>query len=50
VKKRTSVIAGVHGVLPAHRYTQSEITQAVLDFPGYENFGKLVRSLVAGEQ
>jgi alkylresorcinol/alkylpyrone synthase len=40
-----SVIAGVHGVLPSHRYTQSEVTQAVLDFPGYENFGKLVRSL-----
>jgi alkylresorcinol/alkylpyrone synthase len=40
-----SVIAGVHGVLPAHRYTQSEVTQAVLDFPGYEKFGDLVRSL-----
>ena len=35
----------MHGVLPAHRYTQSEVTQAVLDFPGYEKFGDLVRSL-----
>ena len=42
---RTSVIAGVHGVLPSHRYTQSEITQAVLEFPGYENFAELVGKL-----
>jgi alkylresorcinol/alkylpyrone synthase len=40
-----SVIAGVHGVLPSYRYTQSEVTQAMLDFPGYENFGNVVRSL-----
>jgi alkylresorcinol/alkylpyrone synthase len=35
----------VHGVLPPHRYTQSQITQAVLEFPGYENFGELVPKL-----
>jgi hypothetical protein len=34
------VIAGVHSVLAPYRYTQSEVTQAVLEFPGYENFGE----------
>ena len=33
-----SVIASVHGELPPHRYTQSEITQAVIDLPGYDEF------------
>jgi alkylresorcinol/alkylpyrone synthase len=45
VEERISVIAGVHGVLPPHRYTQSEVTQAVLDFPGYEDFGELVQKV-----
>src|SRR5271169_6862471 len=40
-----SVIAGVHGALPRHRYTQGEITDAVLEFPGYENLGEPVRKL-----
>jgi alkylresorcinol/alkylpyrone synthase len=40
-----SVIAGVHGALPRHRYTQGEITEAVLEFPGYENLGEPVRKL-----
>jgi predicted naringenin-chalcone synthase len=42
------VIAGVQGVLPPHRYTQSEVTEAVLEFPGYENFGELVRHETVG--
>jgi alkylresorcinol/alkylpyrone synthase len=42
-----SVIAGVHGALPPHRYTQSEVTQALLELPGYENLGEPIRSLHA---
>ena len=26
-----SVIAGVHGALPPHRYTRNEVTQALLE-------------------
>lgn len=40
-----SVIAGVHGVLPPHRYTQQEVTQALLGVPRYADYGHLVRSL-----
>src|ERR1700733_14207413 len=40
-----SVMARVHGALPRHRYTQGEITEAVLEFPGYENLGEPVRKL-----
>jgi alkylresorcinol/alkylpyrone synthase len=40
-----SVIAGVHGVLPPHRYSQHEITQFLLDLPGYEDYEHLVRSM-----
>ena len=29
-----SVIAGVFGVLPPHRYSQSEITEQFVEFPG----------------
>jgi alkylresorcinol/alkylpyrone synthase len=29
-----SVIAAVQGVLPPHRYTQAEITDAFVRFPG----------------
>lgn len=42
-----SVIAGVHGALPPHRYTQSEVTQALLELPGYENLGEPIRRLHA---
>jgi alkylresorcinol/alkylpyrone synthase len=42
-----SVIAGVHGALPPHRYTQSEVTQALLELPGYENLGEPIRRLQA---
>ncbi|MGV9799671.1 type III polyketide synthase [Mycobacterium sp. NPDC003449] len=40
-----STIAGVHGVLPPHRYTQDEVTQALLDLPGYEDVADIVRAL-----
>ena len=40
-----SVIAGVRGELPPHRYTQSEVTQALLALPGWERFDEVVRSL-----
>jgi len=45
--KNVSVIAGVHGALPPHRYTQSEVTQALLELPGYENLGEPIRRLHA---
>ena len=40
-----SVIAGVHGVLPPHRYTQGEITDAFVRFAGFEPFEDLIRKL-----
>jgi len=43
----TSAIAGVYGALPAHRYTQDEVTQALLAIPGYETVEPIVRSLHA---
>ena len=42
-----SVIAGVQGALPRHRYTQSEVTQALLDLPGYEGLEEPIRRLHA---
>ena len=42
-----SVIAGVQGALPPHRYTQSEVTQALLELPGYEGFEEPIRRLHA---
>ncbi|MGW0162073.1 type III polyketide synthase [Mycobacterium sp. NPDC003323] len=42
---RYSTIAGVHGVLPPHRYTQDEITEAILALPGYEGVEDIVRGL-----
>ena len=40
-----SVIAGVRGELPPHRYTQNEVTQALLALPGWERYDEMVRSL-----
>ena len=45
--RNISVIAGVYGALPSHRYTQSEVTQALLELPGYENLGEPIRRLHA---
>ena len=42
---RTSVIAGVHGVVPPNRYTQDEITDLFVRIPGFADCEKLVRSL-----
>ena len=40
-----STIAGVHAVLPPHRYTQEEITRALLELPGYAGAEDMVRAL-----
>jgi alkylresorcinol/alkylpyrone synthase len=40
-----STIAGVHGVLPPHRYTQDEITETLLALPGYREHEPMVRAL-----
>jgi alkylresorcinol/alkylpyrone synthase len=42
-----SVIAGVRGELPQHRYSQDEITEAFIAIPGFRQFEKAVRSLHA---
>jgi alkylresorcinol/alkylpyrone synthase len=42
-----SVIAGVHGELPVHRYTQSEITEAFAAHPAFNGFEKILRRLHA---
>ncbi|MBO0676565.1 type III polyketide synthase [Mycolicibacterium sp. S2-37] len=41
----TSSIAGVSGALPAHRYTQDEVTRALLALPGYEDVEPIVSAL-----
>ena len=45
-----SVIAGVHGALPPHRYTQDEITEAFLQLPSYAKFEEIVRQLHASSK
>ncbi|GAS97780.1 chalcone/stilbene synthase [Mycolicibacterium canariasense] len=40
-----STIAGVHGVLPPHRYTQDEVTETLLALPGYREHEPVVRAL-----
>ena len=42
-----SVIAGVFGVLPPHRYSQSEITDQFVEFPGLKEHEEIVRRLHA---
>lgn len=42
-----SVIAGVFGVLPPHRYSQSEITDRFVEFPGLKEHEDIVRRLHA---
>ncbi|MGE0214538.1 type III polyketide synthase [Mycolicibacterium sp.] len=46
---RTSVIAGVQGALPPHRYSQQEITEEFLSVPAFADpeIGELARSLHA---
>jgi alkylresorcinol/alkylpyrone synthase len=45
--ENVSVIAGVHGELPPHRYTQAEVTQALLELPGYDGLAEAVSRLHA---
>lgn len=40
-----SVIAGVFGALPPHRYSQSEITDLFVEFPGLKEHEEIVRRL-----
>lgn len=42
-----SVIAGVYGALPPHRYSQSEITDLFVEFPGLKEHEEIVRRLHA---
>ena len=42
-----SVIAGVFGALPQHRYSQSEITDEFVEFPGLKGHEELVRRMHA---
>ena len=43
-----SVIAGVFGALPPHRYSQSEITDEFVEFPALKEHEEIVRRLHAG--
>lgn len=43
----TSVIAGVQGELPSRRYSQNDITEAVVRWPGWEPFEDVIRKLHA---
>lgn len=40
-----SVIASVRGELPPHRYTQAEVTEALLALPGYAEHADAIRKL-----
>jgi alkylresorcinol/alkylpyrone synthase len=40
-----SVIAGVRGELPPHRYTQSQVTEALLELPGFAQYADPIRKL-----
>jgi len=42
-----SVIAGVFGALPSHRYSQAEVTDALVEFPGLKEHEEIVRRLHA---
>jgi alkylresorcinol/alkylpyrone synthase len=42
-----SVIAAVRGELPSNRYTQAEVTEALLAIPGYAEYAEPIRKLHA---
>jgi len=46
----TSVIAGVQGALPEHRYDQSEITETLANFPAFRDYGDILRRLHASSK
>ncbi len=45
--EKLSVIAGVFGALPSNRYSQSEITDQFVEFPGLKEHEEIVRRLHA---
>lgn len=45
-----SVIAGVQGALPPHRYSQAEITDVFLQAPAFAELGDVVRALHANSK
>ena len=40
-----TVVAAVRGEVPPHRYTQAEITEALIAIPGYEHYSDDIRAL-----
>jgi len=40
-----SVVAAVRGEVPEHRYTQPEITEALISLPGYQQYADSIRAL-----
>ncbi|MEE2852368.1 MAG: 3-oxoacyl-[acyl-carrier-protein] synthase III C-terminal domain-containing protein [Actinomycetota bacterium] len=45
-----SVIAGVSGALPPHRYSQRELTDLFLSIPGFDDYEDIIRQLHASAQ
>lgn len=50
VTKAGGVIAGVQGVLPQHRYAQSEITESLAALPAFADYGDALRKLHASSK
>jgi alkylresorcinol/alkylpyrone synthase len=48
--RQTSVIAGAQGVLPEHRYAQSEITETLARFPAFAGYRDILRKLHASSK
>src|SRR3954465_2378847 len=46
----SSIIAGVHGALPLHRYAQDEITEAFLRIPAFAGYEQALRGLHRSEK
>ncbi|MFB1295496.1 type III polyketide synthase [Mycobacterium sp. pW049] len=40
-----TVVAAVRGEVPPNRYTQAEITEALIAMPGYQEYGNSIRAL-----
>ena len=45
-----SVVAGVFGALPAHRYSQRELTDFFVSIPEFEGYEDIVRQLHASSK
>jgi alkylresorcinol/alkylpyrone synthase len=50
VQKPGGVIASVQGVLPEHRYAQSEITESLAALPAFQGYGDALRKLHASSK